>query len=180
MGTRPRRVATFIGLGSNLENPVLQLQQALPALAALPETRVIKVSSFYRSPPMVDRDAAPGNSDQPDYINAVAGVETALEPRELLRAMLQIEQQHGRIRQQHWGPRTLDLDLLLYGQLRIAEPDLVVPHPGLHKRAFVLYPLYEIAPGLQIPGSGALQSLLTGCDAGQLEKLSIEEQRTPI
>lgn len=170
----------FIGLGSNLENPLWQLQRALPALAALPRTSLVTVSTFYRSPPLVDEDAAPENTVQPDYINAVAGVETGLEPRELLQALLQIEQQQGRIRQRHWGPRTLDLDLLLYGQSRITEPDLVVPHPGLHKRAFVLYPLYEIAPGLHIPELGALQSLLAGCDAGRLEKLSIEEQRAPI
>lgn len=115
-------------------------------------------------------------ADQPDYINAVAWVETALAPGDLLRALLEIERQHGRIRQRHWGPRTLDLDLLLYGQLRVDEPDLIVPHPGLHKRSFVLYPLHEIAPpDLEIPGLGAVQALFAGCDAGQLEKLSIEE-----
>lgn len=170
----------FIGLGSNLENPLQQLQRALSALAALPRTSLVKVSSFYRSPPLVDEDAAQEDAVQPDYINAVAGVETGLEPRELLRSLLQIEQQQDRIRQRHWGPRTLDLDLLLYGQSRITESDLIVPHPGLHKRAFVLYPLYEIAPGLQIPELGALQSLLAACDAGRLEKLSIEAQRATI
>lgn len=169
-GPQVQPEAAFIGLGSNLENPVRQLRQALPALAALPGTRLIKVSSFYRSPPM----GGAVHEDQPDYINAVTWVETTLGPREMLQAMLQIEQQHGRVRRRHWGPRTLDLDLLLYGQMRIIEPDLAVPHPGLHKRAFVLYPLYEIAPGLEIPGLGALQPLLARCEVGQLEKLSIE------
>lgn len=173
MNMRPE--VAFIGLGSNLENPVRQVRQALPKLAALPETRLIKVSSFYRSPPMVDIDSPATAVGQPKYINAVAWVETALGPRALLQAMLEIEQQHGRIRQRHWGSRTLDLDLLLYGQARINEADLIVPHPGLHKRSFVLYPLYEIAPVIEIPGLGALQPLLADCDAGQLEKLSIEE-----
>lgn len=160
----------FIGLGSNLDDPVRQVRQALPELAALPETRLAQVSSFYRSPPM--DGSAPG---QPDYINAVAWVETALGARELLQALLRIEQGRGRTRLERWGPRTLDLDLLLYARVRINEPDLVVPHPGLHKRAFVLYPLYEIAPAIDIPGLGALQALLAGCDAGRLEKLSFEE-----
>lgn len=160
----------FIGLGSNLQDPVRQLRQALTEVDALPGTRLLKVSSFYRSPPM--EGSAP---DQPDYINAVAWLETGLNPSKLLRTLLQIEQLHGRTRSQHWGARTLDLDLLLYAQARIDDPDLVVPHPGLHKRAFVLYPLYEIAPAIEIPGLGALKHLLARCSAGQLEKLTIEK-----
>ena len=170
MLTGPKPEAAFIGLGSNLEDPVRQLRQALPEVAALPQTYLVKVSSFYRSSPM--EGSVPG---QPDYINAVALLKTTLGAHELLRALMQIEQRHGRIRLKRWGPRTLDLDLLLYGQARIDEADLVVPHPGLHKRAFVLYPLYEIAPAIEIPGLGALQPLLAACDAGQLEKLSFEE-----
>ncbi|HEX7028325.1 MAG TPA: 2-amino-4-hydroxy-6-hydroxymethyldihydropteridine diphosphokinase [Gammaproteobacteria bacterium] len=167
-GSKPEEA--FIGLGSNLQDPVQQLRRALTEMDALPDTRLLKVSSFYRSPPM--EGSAPG---QPDYINAVAWLETALNPSKLLQALLQIEQRHGRTRSQHWGARTLDLDLLLYAQTRINEPELVVPHPGLHKRAFVLYPLYEIAPVIEIPGLGALQDLLAGCGAGQLEKLTIEK-----
>jgi len=104
-----------------------------------------------------------GPEDQPDYINAVARLETWLEPHDLLRALQAIEQQHGRVRQLRWGARTLDLDLLLYGDAIIDRPELKVPHPGLHQRPFVLYPLQDIDPALMIPGMGRLSDITRAC-----------------
>ncbi len=157
-------VAAYIGLGSNLEQPVEQLQRALAELAQLPDTVCNGYSSFYRSPPM-------GGMEQPDYINAVARLETALAPEKLLEGIQAIEAAHGRIRGEHWGARTLDLDLLLYGSITVDMPDLKIPHPGVHERAFVLYPLYEIAPYLEIPGRGYIIELLKNCPADGLIKI---------
>lgn len=142
----PNTVAAFIGLGSNLDDPAGHICQALEALAELPDTRLAAHSSLYRSPPM-------GPPDQPDYINAVAELHTALAPEHLLDHLHAIEQQHGRERTEHWGPRTLDLDLLLYGDQKINTSRLTVPHAGMRERAFVLYPLQEIAPEVMLPGS---------------------------
>lgn len=147
----------YIGLGSNLNDPVRQVKTALAELGALPGCRLEAASRLYRNPPM-------GPADQPDYVNAVACLNTRLTPRALLEALQGIERAHGRVRgPERWGPRSLDLDLLLYGQAVIREPDLVVPHPGLHERPFVLYPLREIAPQLEIPGLGTLQALCSRC-----------------
>ena len=154
-------VRAWIGLGSNLEDPQQQVQQALEELDTLPQTRRLQSSRLYRSPPM-------GPADQPDYINAVAELETGLEPQALLEALQAIEQAHARKRERHWGPRTLDLDILLYGDWQIDTASLKVPHPGLHERAFVLYPLYELAPGLEIPGRGKLETLVGQVDANGL------------
>lgn len=154
-------VHAWIGLGSNLEDPQQQVRQALEELDTLPQTRRLQSSRLYRSPPM-------GPADQPDYINAVAELETGLEPQALLEALQAIEQAHARKRERHWGPRTLDLDILLYGERQIDTPSLKVPHPGLHERAFVLYPLYELAPGLEIPGRGKLETLVGQVDANGL------------
>ena len=158
-------VTAYIGLGSNLEDPLEQVRRALAELDAVPGSRLAARSGLYRSPPM-------GPAEQPHYINAVAALETRLEPRALLAELQRIERAHGRHRgADRWGPRTLDLDLLLYGERRIREPALTVPHPGLHERAFVLYPLAEIAAGLVVPGHGPLRELLQGCHRGELVRV---------
>lgn len=155
----------YIGLGSNLADPVRQLRGALNALAELSDSRLSAVSSFYASDPL-------GPPDQPRYMNAVACLETTLGPLQLLDALQAIEQSQGRVRKdERWGPRTLDLDILLFGQRRIAEPRLQVPHYHMHARAFVLYPLAEIAAGLVLPDGRPLQALLEACPFEGLERL---------
>ncbi len=144
----------YIGLGANLVEPVAQLQAAVTALGQLPETRLVQVSRFYSSKPM-------GPQDQPDYVNAVAALDTRLTPLALLHALQQIELAHGRQRKaERWGPRTLDLDILLFGTQQIDHPELTVPHYGMQLREFVLYPLAELAPDLILPDGVALNSLL--------------------
>lgn len=144
----------YIGLGANLVEPVAQLQAAVTALGQLPETKLVQVSRFYSSKPM-------GPQDQPDYVNAVAALDTRLTPLALLRAIQQIELAHGRQRKaERWGPRTLDLDILLFGMQQIDHPELTVPHYGMTLREFVLYPLAELAPDLILPDGVALHSLL--------------------
>ncbi|HHO68126.1 MAG TPA: 2-amino-4-hydroxy-6-hydroxymethyldihydropteridine diphosphokinase [Gammaproteobacteria bacterium] len=160
----PEAVTAWIGLGSNLEDPAGQLRRAFDELARLPHTGLDGRSPLYRSPPM-------GPPDQPDYVNAVARLRTTLAPLALLRALQDIEAAHGRVRAVHWGPRTLDLDLLLYGDRVIDAPGLQVPHPGLAARDFVLRPLADLAPDLEIPGLGPLAALLAACPAGKLEPL---------
>jgi 2-amino-4-hydroxy-6-hydroxymethyldihydropteridine diphosphokinase len=157
-------VTAYIGLGSNLDDPAAQMQRALLALAALPHSRLRRQSPFYRSRPM-------GPADQPDYLNAVAALETRLAPLALLDALQAIEQAQGRKRDgQRWGPRSLDLDILLYGAQQIDEARLQVPHPGLGERNFVLYPMADIAPGsLPIPGQGTLAELQAACPTDGLE-----------
>lgn len=146
-------VTAYVGLGANLDDPVQQVQRACHELGAIRSTHVLACSPLYRSAPL-------GPQDQPDYINAVAALETGLAPLELLEALRTIEVQHGRRRDgSRWGPRTLDLDILLYGDLQRDTPELTLPHPGLHERAFVLYPLFDVAPGLQIPGRGSVRAL---------------------
>ncbi len=156
----------YIGLGSNLATPETQINAARNAIAGLAGVSERAFSSLYRSPPM-------GPQDQPDYINAVMAIETDLSAIELLRHLQQIELDHGRVRKdERWGPRTLDLDILLYGQNIIDQPDLIVPHYGLAERAFVLYPLQEIAPVLEIPGQGKITDLLASCPLDGLVRLS--------
>lgn len=138
------QTTTYIGLGSNLDQPILQLNRALASLKALPDTQFVSVSRFYHTAPV-------GLIDQPDFVNAVACLKTTLSPHGLLDALHAIENTQGRIRVQKNGPRTIDLDLLLYGEEVIAEPHLTIPHPRLHTRAFVLVPLLEIAPELVLP-----------------------------
>lgn len=152
----------YIGLGSNLEAPAEQIKTALIDLQSLPATQLLKTSSLYASPPM-------GPQDQPDYINAVALLDTSLAAHELLDALQAIEQQHGRQRKRHWGERTLDLDILLYGQQMIEDERLSVPHPGLAQRAFVVYPLLEIAGDMPIPGQDTLQVIASRCSRGALK-----------
>ncbi|MCK5639384.1 MAG: 2-amino-4-hydroxy-6-hydroxymethyldihydropteridine diphosphokinase [Gammaproteobacteria bacterium] len=158
-------VCAYVGLGSNLQSPQQQLEQALDALARIPGTRLLQASSLYRSAPM-------GPQDQPDYLNAVAALETTLTPHELLDQLQSIETAQGRVRgATRWGARTLDLDLLLYGNETINNERLVVPHPGMKERSFVLYPLYEIAPGLLLPSGETLASLLDNCPREGLKVL---------
>jgi 2-amino-4-hydroxy-6-hydroxymethyldihydropteridine diphosphokinase len=161
-----------VGLGSNLADPKTQLTSALAELDALPQSRCRAHSSIYRSPPM---PGAGVSVEQPDYLNAVAALDTTLKPGELLAALQEIEHRHQRERNQRWGPRTLDLDLLLYGEQQIDSPGLTVPHPGLYERNFVLYPLAELlaeqADDFQVPGRGSLASLLSACPRGELEQL---------
>ena len=156
----------YIGLGSNLATPEAQINTARNAITDLPGVSEVAFSSLYRSPPM-------GPQDQPDYINAVMAIKTDLSAIELLRCLQQIELDHGRVRKdERWGARTLDLDILLYGQQIIDQPDLIVPHYGLAKRAFVLYPLQEIAPELEVPGKGEMAELLASCPLDGLVRLS--------
>jgi len=154
----------FIGLGSNLADPSNQVLQAMQSIDRLPDTRVVARSSLYRSAPV-------GYLDQPDFINAVVQVETALAPFALLQALLVLEQENGRTREFQNAPRTLDLDVLLYDDLQHHEHGLTVPHPQMHKRAFVLQPLLEIAPECVIAGVGAAAVALQHCVDQQLEKL---------
>jgi len=157
------RVA-FIGLGSNLDNPESQVKRAIQALNGLPGSSVQAVSSLYRSAPM-------GPQDQPDYVNAVVQLATGLLPEELLDQLQRVEQVHGRERGQHWGPRTLDLDILLYDDDVIETERLQIPHPGLALRNFVLCPLVEIDDRIEVPGLGNVKALLEQCPGGDLERL---------
>ncbi len=163
--TRGRRVAAYVGLGANLGQPLPTLRQATAALDALPGTRLRAASGVYQSAPL-------GCPDQPDYLNAVVGLETTLPAPALLGHLQAIERAHGRSRDgTRWGPRTLDLDLLLYGEQEFRTDALVVPHPGLTLRAFVLYPLREIAPGLCLPGGESLEALLGRVPATDLRRV---------
>ena len=155
----------FIGLGSNLDDPAAQITRALGELDSIPASRLLQRSSLYRSAPW-------GVVDQPAFVNAVAEVETGLSPRALLQALLSIEQAHGRDRGgERWGPRTLDLDLLAYAGLCIDEPGLVVPHPHLAQRAFVLMPMAEIAADFVIAGVGRVRELLSRVDHRGCERI---------
>lgn len=146
-------VRVFIGLGSNLGDPIDHLRGACVALQALPKTTWVKCSRFFRSKPF-------GPVAQADFVNAVVEVYTQLSPDQLLTALQQIEQQHGRDRSgPRWGPRSLDLDLLLYGNARIETPALRVPHPGIAERNFVVYPMAELVDELFVPGVGWLHEL---------------------
>lgn len=154
----------FIGLGSNLEAPRQQLQAALNALDALPRTRLLRCSSFYRS-------AAVGPGEQPDYLNAVAEIDSGLSAGELLDALQAIEADQGRERSIRWGARTLDLDILLFGEEVLDTERLQVPHPRMAERNFVLLPLAELEPRLVLPTGESLASLLRHCPPNRLEKL---------
>ena len=159
------RVTAYVALGANLGDPVAQVMAGLAALAALPRTRLLSQSSLYRTAPV-------GYAGQPDFINAAAAVATALRPRELLAALLATERRHGRVRDFANAPRTLDLDLLLYGDLQLQEEGLTIPHPRLHERAFVLAPLAEIAPDCVVPARGTVSGLLRGIGAAGVVRLA--------
>ncbi len=157
----------FIALGSNLGDPGSKVRQGFAALAELPQTRLVTPSSLSRT-------AALGPADQPDFVNAVAQLSTGLAPQALLAALLAVEQRFGRERSFRNAPRTLDLDLLLYDAQTIDEPGLVVPHPRMHERAFVLAPLVEIAPACVIPGRGPAADWLARCAGQSLVRLAAQ------
>lgn len=158
----------YLGLGANLAEPIQQLQQAIVALKQLPQSQWIGASRFYGSTPM-------GPSDQPDYVNAVACLDTTLTPLDLLDALQRIEADQGRDRSGvRWGARTLDLDILLYGQQVIANERLNVPHIGAHERVFVLAPLCELAPEIEIPNKGAAKKLLDALPEAGIWPLELE------
>ena len=161
----------YVALGANLKRPEDQVRAGFEELAMLPNTRLMGVSSLYRSAPV-------GYAEQPDFINAVAGIETALTARELLDALLAIERRYGRVRDFPNAPRTLDRDIVLYGETQVSEPGLSIPHPRMHERAFVVVPLAEIAPGAIVPGRGRVRDLLAGVDvsARQCALTRIEEE----
>ncbi len=155
----------FIGLGSNLDNPLAQLKSAVKAMEKIDGFDVKKLSNFYSSKPI-------GPQDQPDYVNAVARIETSLEPLELLDELQAIELQHGRVRGGvRWGARTLDLDILIYADDVINQARLKLPHPEIQNRAFVLYPLSEIEPDIVIPEIGAIETLLLAVDEADISRI---------
>ena len=155
-------IRSYIALGSNLNQPAAQLQQAVSAIADVAGIRLERISSLYRS-------TAIGPGEQPDYLNAVVRIATVLPPLLLLDALQAIERAQGRVRRVRWGPRTLDLDILLYGELLISEPRLTVPHPAMSQRNFVLVPLQQIAgPNLLLPDGTELGTLVKQCPRGGL------------
>jgi 2-amino-4-hydroxy-6-hydroxymethyldihydropteridine diphosphokinase len=158
-------IVAYLGLGSNLGDPVRQLQAAISALAELPSTRLLRQSALYRCAPW-------GIVDQPEFVNAVVEIETSLTPQALLAGMLDIEQRAGRVRDaMRWGPRLIDLDLLVYGDRVISEGGLDVPHPRIGERAFVLVPLAELEPALQVPGQGVALAMLSAIDASNCVRI---------
>ena len=161
-------ITAYIGIGANLGDPLEQVTSAIAALATLPMTRLLGTSSAYRSAPM----GGMRDDSQPDYVNAVARIQTLLDARTLLDRLLDIENRHGRFRSFPNAPRTLDLDLLLFGEQQIDQPGLCVPHPRMHLRRFVLDPLIEIAPDLYIPGQGAVARLATAMRDQAVERIA--------
>ncbi len=156
----------YVGLGSNLQGPAGQLESAFDLLATVPRTRLIRRSSLYRSAPL-------GGVEQPDFVNAAASLLTQLTARQLLDELQQIELQRGRERGDvRWGPRVLDLDLLVVGSDQIEEPGLILPHPGIVERNFVLLPLKEIAPGLVIPGLGRLAAISVNMNEPNISRIA--------
>ncbi|MFZ9609335.1 MAG: 2-amino-4-hydroxy-6-hydroxymethyldihydropteridine diphosphokinase [Methylococcales bacterium] len=159
-------VIAYIGLGSNLVDPIVQIKSARIAVAAIEGVQEMTFSSLYHSLPM-------GPQDQPDYVNAVMGVVTKLLPMDLLRNLQHIENIQGRIRTgERWGARTLDLDILTYGDQEIDEPDLIVPHKGIEERSFVLCPLFQIAPELYVPNKGSIVDLIAKCPLSGLKRIN--------
>jgi 2-amino-4-hydroxy-6-hydroxymethyldihydropteridine diphosphokinase len=159
-------IPAYVGLGSNLDDPADRVREACAALEHLPGTRLVVCSPLYRSKPL-------GPVAQPDFVNAVAGLLTQLEPHVMLRALKRLEQELGRATPVvRWGPRRIDLDLLVHGQSRTDTDDLHLPHPGIAERAFVLVPLADIAPGLVVPQVGRVSTLLRAVDAGTLERIA--------
>ena len=158
-------IRAYIGIGSNLNDPVARILEAVEEMEMIPDTLLVKRSSLYRGSPM-------GPADQPDYVNAVVSLDTLLSPVDLHQAMIDIEDMLGRDRTaDKWGPRIIDLDLLLYGTNSINTDTLTVPHPGMHERDFVIVPLEEIAGNLKIPGRGQIYSLINKCENHSLKKL---------
>jgi 2-amino-4-hydroxy-6-hydroxymethyldihydropteridine diphosphokinase len=161
------KLIAYIGIGSNLDDPVKQVKEALEELDTIPDSILIGKSGLYASKPM-------GPADQPEYVNAVAALDTLLSPEELLQALQKIEQRLGREPGgEKWGPRVIDLDLLLYGKKKISTDTLTVPHPGMHERDFVIIPLAEIAGNMSIPGKGQLSTLIAACENHSVKKLIV-------
>lgn len=160
----------YIGLGSNLDNPQQQIRRAIEALKNLPETEYVKSSGLYRSKPMATDSQS---EEQPEYYNAVVLIKTALEPLLLLDHLQTIEHNQGRLRVARWGPRTIDLDILLYGQQLIRKDRLQVPHPGMCEREFVLYPLQQIEPDLNIPGHGIVEDVIKACPENGMQYVGV-------
>lgn len=158
-------IRVYIGIGSNLDNPVAQVLEAVEELEMIPDTILAERSTLYSAKPM-------GPADQPDYVNAVVAMDTLLSADEIHKALIKIEDLQGRVREgEKWGPRIIDLDLLLYGNSTIDTATLTVPHPGMHERDFVIIPLEEVAGNLKIPGRGNLYSLINKCKSHSLKKL---------
>lgn len=153
----------YIGLGSNLNNPLMQVKTAVDQIATLPDSALIATATWYRSKPV-------GPQDQPDFVNGIAEIDTALGPMALLDALQNIEQKHGRQRLRHWGERSLDLDIIAYGQLSTSLPRLKLPHPFANQRGFVLQPLAELAPELQLSGK-SVNSWLAAVDTSDLRPI---------
>ena len=158
------RIVACVALGANIGEPLRQMESAFAALAALPDTRLVARSSLYRSAPV-------GYADQPDFINAVAVIDTALAPQALLDALLAIERAHGRVRDFPNAPRTLDLDIVLYGDVVMQEHGLTIPHARMLERAFVMVPLAEVVPDAQVPGRGKVRELAARVDAASVAQL---------
>ncbi len=167
-------IAAYIGLGSNLQEPIQQLRSAVLALARLPSSRIGKISSVYRS-------AAVGPAGQPDYLNAVLRLDTSLAPAALLDALQHIEQEQGRVRTVRWGARTLDLDILLYGQRQVSTARLTIPHPAMGQRNFVLYPLVEIGgANLVLPDGSDLGTLIARVPRADLVRTRLRLEQDAI
>ena len=158
-------IRVYVGLGSNLEDPVAQVLEAVEELEMIPDSILVSRSSLYRGKPM-------GPADQPDYVNAVVAMDTLLSAENFLQELTRIEDLQGRSRDgEKWGPRIIDLDLLMYGKHKINTPGLTVPHPGMHERDFVIIPLSELAGDVNIPGQGRLTALINKCENHSLRKL---------
>ena len=157
-------VTAYVGLGSNLQDPRAQICRALGSLRAIALPTSLRRSGLYQSEPL-------GPPGQPDYLNAVVSFQTRISPPLLLQSLQAIEQEHGRERTVRWGPRSLDLDILLYGRSIVAEAGLQIPHPRIPDRVFVLRPLRDLDPDLDVPGMGPVKALLDHCPAQRLESL---------
>lgn len=157
-------VEAYVSLGSNIEFPLHQVKQAILEIDALEQIQVLTQSSLYRTPPW-------GKLDQPDFVNAVVKIQTSLTAFKLLEMLRDIEKKHARMLLEKWGPRTLDCDLILFGQEIIEDPNLTVPHPRMKTRGFVLLPLVEIAPTLRLPSGEAILDLVSTCDCTGIEKI---------
>jgi 2-amino-4-hydroxy-6-hydroxymethyldihydropteridine diphosphokinase len=168
MSDRQQWMPAYIGIGSNLDDPVQQVRTAIALLGGLPVSRLVATSPLYSNPPM-------GPRDQPDYVNAVAGLLTMQEPEALLLQLQALENRLGRVRQagDRWGPRIIDLDLLVYGGLQRSVPGLNLPHPGIFERNFVLFPLSDIAPALHVPGQGIVAAMAARLDKTGLRRVEI-------
>ena len=158
-------IVAYVGIGSNLDQPADQVRRALQELGTIRDTQLRAQSSLYRSAPV-------GHAAQPDFVNAVAALETGLAADELLVELKAIEKRHGRERSFKDAPRTLDLDLLLFGNATLRSADLILPHPRMHERAFVLEPLLEIAPDAAIPGHGAARERLAQCAGQRVQRMA--------